>query len=44
MSGQTGALLQGIFVFLAQARYVVPSLYWATGITLPKFIVKNLGH
>ena len=30
------------FVFSIQARHVVPSFYWTTGVTLPKFIAKHL--
>ena len=30
------------FVFLLQARHVDTSLYWTTGVTLPKFIAKHL--
>ena len=30
------------FVFSAQARHVVPSFYWTTGVTVPKIIAKHL--
>ena len=29
-------------MFSVQARHVVPSLYWTTGVTVPKFIAKHL--